>query len=102
MSPKTLFAPLATAAILAGALLLPAEAFAHDRHQGGHHRYDHGWSHHGRHKHKHKHKHERRVIHEHRYEPVYVPARPYWRGDRHNREYGSRNRVTITYSGGWD
>ena len=48
-------------------------------------------------------KHERRVIHEyHHAPPVYVPVQPYWRGDRHHRDQGARNRVTITCSGSWD
>ena len=102
MKTKSLLAPLATAAMLAGALLVPTGAFAHDHHHGGHHGghhgYDRGWSHHGKQKHKHK----RRVVHEHYYRPAYVPARPYYREGRHDRDYGGRNRVTITYSGGWD
>jgi hypothetical protein len=105
MIPKSLIAPLAGATILAAALMLPAAALAHDRHHGGHHGHHHGWSHPVRHKHKHKHKHKRKhkVVHEHHYYPVQAAPPPRdWRG-RHDRGgYGERNRITITYSGGWD
>jgi len=102
MTNKPPFALLVTASILAGALMLPSGAFAHDHPHSGYRWHDHGWSHPGRSRHRHESRHERRVIHEYRYAPVYVPVQPYRRGDRHHRDQGTRNRVTIIYSGGWD
>jgi hypothetical protein len=110
MHTKNLAISLIGAALLAGALLVPAAASAHggwDRDDDRHDRREHV----ERHRHHHKHKEKYKIVREYRYE------RPWWRRDAPVVVYrdapaviyrgtpavrlGRDNEIGITYRGGW-